>query len=559
MTTLAVRPRASADGGPPADPTVDQPSGTRDDAARVRPRLSVSGRILLLVAVFAVVGIGLGVRSVSSMQVIAGGTTELARLQQEVGAPLARLERDQAEGVGVVAQVAAMSSGRMQERWLERLAEVDRAVAADVAAVTGAGGADLAGWPEFVAAYDRFLQVRDDRLVPAARSSDPLTYSRVLTEEAEPLVDAYREHLTAAQEDLGAQMASGARASAERADLALRVLLVALTVTITGVVVLGLRTARGIRRGTAQVQRALDALADGDLTVEPDVRSHDELGRMAASLSRAQGALRRTLADVAQRSATLAGTAADLSRAAGEVTDAAEESRVRTGSAARSAEDVSGHVAAVAAGAEQMGASIRDISRSAGEAASVAAGAVGSARSAADAVAELGRSSAEIGEMARVITAIAEQTNLLALNATIEAARAGEAGRGFAVVAGEVKELARSSARAAEDVARRVATNADRTGAAVELIGDVSAVIATMHDHQLTIAGAVEQQTATTAEITRAVADAAAGSQEIARALGGIADGAATATTVAGGVHDGSGDVARMSRELDEAVAAFRF
>jgi methyl-accepting chemotaxis protein len=519
----------------------------------------VSGRILLLVAVFAVVGIGLGVRSVSSMQVIAGGTTELARFQQEVGAPLARLERDQAEGVGVVAQVAAMSSGRVQERWLERLAEIDRDVADDVAAVAAAGGDGLAGWTDFVTAYQRFLQVRDDRLVPAARSADPLTYSRVLADEAQPLVDAYRDHLATAREDLGVQTAARAEASAARADLALRVLLVALTVTISGVVVLGLRTAQGIRRGTAQVQRSLDAMAEGDLTVAPDVRTRDELGRMAASLTRAQAALCRTLGDVAGRSADLAGTAAGLSRSAGDVTDTAEESRARTGSAAQSAQDVSGHVAAVAAGAEQMGSSIREISRSADEAAAVASDAVTSARSAAEAVAELGRSSAEIAEMARVITAIAEQTNLLALNATIEAARAGEAGRGFAVVAGEVKELARSSARAAEDVARRVATNADRTDAAVALIGAVSAVIGTVHDHQLTIAGAVEQQTATTAEITRAVADAAAGSRDIARALGGIADGAATATALAGGVRSGSGDVARMSRELDDAVGAFRF
>ena len=131
-------------------------------------------------------------------------------------------------------------------------------------------------------------------------------------------------------------------------------------------------------------------------------------------------------------------------------------------------------------------------------------------------VAQLGSSSEEIGNVVKVITSIAEQTNLLALNATIEAARAGEAGKGFAVVAGEVKELAQETARATEDIARRVEAIQSDTQGAVAAMGRSRSIIASINDYQLTIASAVEEQTATTQEMSRNVTQAATGSGEIA-------------------------------------------
>src|SRR5690606_26053119 len=123
----------------------------------------------------------------------------------------------------------------------------------------------------------------------------------------------------------------------------------------------------------------------------------------------------------------------------------------------------------------------------------------------------LSESSAQIGEVIDVITSIAAQTNLLALNATLEAARAGEAGKGFAVVANEVKELAKQTSLATDEIGTRIAAIQRDSSGAVEAIGRIQEVIARVADLQTTIASAVEEQTATTNEISRSVTDAARG------------------------------------------------
>jgi len=169
----------------------------------------------------------------------------------------------------------------------------------------------------------------------------------------------------------------------------------------------------------------------------------------------------------------------------------------------------------------------------------------------------LGTSSQEIGDVVKAITSIAEQTNLLALNATIEAARAGEAGKGFAVVASEVKDLAQETARATEDIARRVEAIQADTAGAVSAISEISEIIASINDYQLTIASAVEEQTATTNEMSRSVAEAATGTGEIATNITGVAEAASksteTVTQMGGVVHE----LSCLAEDLRVRVAQF--
>ena len=268
--------------------------------------------------------------------------------------------------------------------------------------------------------------------------------------------------------------------------------------------------------------------------------------------------LREVMSLVANNATALGGSAEELSAVSTEMSATAEDTSVQANVVSAAAEQVSMNMQTVADGVEEMGASVREIAGNAHEAAKVAQQAVQVAETTNATIAKLGESSNDIGKVIKVITSIAEQTNLLALNATIEAARAGDAGKGFAVVANEVKELAKETSKATEDIGHKIeAIQADTRGA-IETINQISQIIDRINGISNTIASAVEEQTATTNEISRNVHEAAKGSGEIAQNITSVAKAAQSTTQGAGNTHQAAAELSRMAAELQQLVCRYR-
>lgn len=311
----------------------------------------------------------------------------------------------------------------------------------------------------------------------------------------------------------------------------------------------------------AKVEIVLDVVqsaVDGDFTREITVSGDDAVGQLAGGLSSLLGTLRESMSTIGQTADALGVAAEQLTILSQGMGDGASVTSDKAASASASSSEVSASIQTVASAAEEMTASIREIAQNATEAASVATGAVGVASQAQDTVASLGESSAEIGQVIKVITSIAQQTNLLALNATIEAARAGDAGKGFAVVANEVKELAKETAKATEDIGRKIEAIQGDTSGAVSAIAEISEVIGRINDIQTTIASAVEEQTATTNEIARSVTEAAGGANGITDDISQVASAADDTRQGAQNTLQSATELSTMAAELKAQVGRFR-
>jgi len=415
------------------------------------------------------------------------------------------------------------------------------------------------GWDEYFAITDTMIA----QLVTDTPATTAEAY-RLLNEDLDTAWSELLDDTDALRVLVEERVADLADSSASAAALSTTVIVVIGAASIVLAVLLGIAVTRSIVRPLGRAVTALEAMADGDLTVPPTEGTHgprgrDEVAQMATALTTAQASLRGALSEVSRTATTVTDAASDLGTSGVAVRDAVDGVSSQAGVVAAAAEQVSRNIQSVAAGAEQMGASIREIAQSANDAATASTEAVTQARTTSATVTELGESAREIGDVVRAITSIAEQTNLLALNATIEAARAGEAGKGFAVVAGEVKELAQESARAADDITRRITANQEQTDRAVTAIGEITSTVARINDYQLTIASAVEEQTATTNEMSRSVAEAATGASEIAATIGGVAAASATSAGVVADMTSSVQGVAQMGGDLRESVARFTY
>ena len=318
------------------------------------------------------------------------------------------------------------------------------------------------------------------------------------------------------------------------------------------------REAEELNRKVESILTVVSAASEGDLTREVEIQGDDPIGKMGQGLAKFFKDLRDSMGEIANTSHTLASSSEELTSVSQEMAGNANETSNQAGVVSAASEEISRNIQTVATGTEEMNASILEISRNAGQAASVAQQAVVVAENTTTTVGKLGDSSAEIGEVIKVITSIAEQTNLLALNATIEAARAGEAGKGFAVVANEVKELAKETGKATEEISQKIQAIQSDTSNAVKAIGEISQIINEINDISNTIASSVEEQTATTSEMGRNVTQAAQGSGEISTNIEGVARAANDTTSGVNQTQTAANELAKMASDLQKLVQRFK-
>ncbi|GGD21533.1 methyl-accepting chemotaxis protein [Nocardioides daphniae] len=478
-------------------------------------------------------------------------TEKLGRLQEAIGVIHALDTRSSELKVDGLKAAVYADNARFAQDVVDDSAKITALVAElealDLEADEETTAAFKQAWVGYTTTISEFVEL--------AIADRPAAVRRV--DEVQVANDAIDEVLSATIETIRASVEQKTAEAESTRTTVQTWLVVVVLATLLVMVGLAVAIARTIVRPLDDTVAALTRFAGGDLSQRVPERSTAEFGQLERALNQAIDSTDRVVGNVADSAQALATAATEMSSSALQISAGAGQTAAQAGLVSAASAEVSRNVQTVAAGSEQMTASIREIAHSANEAARVASDGVRTVESTNATVAKLGESSQEIGNVVKVITSIAEQTNLLALNATIEAARAGEAGKGFAVVANEVKELAQETARATEDIARRVETIQSDTTGAVAAIGEIDAIIRSINDYQLTIASAVEEQTATTNEMSRNVADAATGADQITDNIVGVAQAAESTREGVEQTEVATQDLARMSADLQSQIGHF--
>lgn len=393
-------------------------------------------------------------------------------------------------------------------------------------------------------------------------------------------------HLEFSKEQINSMLAQARALYQSGSDRVTMIVVAANVVAAVLVVISALIISNRIARPVRKAVDVLKEVAKGDFTGRLEISGKDEIAELALALDSTTQTLRKTVTSIRDHAQTLVSASSTLSTTADQLASGAEETTAQSTTVASTAEEMSksmNHMAAsteemstnvktVAAAIEEMTASIGEVAKNAEQAAGVAERASQLAAASNETIGQLGTAADEIGKVIQVIQDIAEQTNLLALNATIEAARAGEAGKGFAVVATEVKELAKQTAEATEDIRRRIEGIQSSTGSVVGAIGEISGVINKVNEVSRTIASAVEEQTITTKEIAQNVSQTAAAaetvaksvnesataSHEITKNIAGVDQAAREAAQGAAQTQAAGSELSKLAEELQTLVGQFK-
>jgi methyl-accepting chemotaxis protein len=403
-----------------------------------------------------------------------------------------------------------------------------------------------------------YLAIVSDKYIPLIQQGNADAAEKVRIAELVPVFDLHKTAVDDFVKLMTAQKTT-AEANAQSMVSSRSVMLTVVALAAIGIV-LGfcLVIAKGILTPLNAIVDVLRDVSTGNLTHRLQITGTDEISQMGTALNDTVDNLSRIMTQINDDAKVLSSASEELSTTSQQLGANSQQTTTQAAAVSAAAEQVSQNVQTVSTATEQMSSSIKEISKNASEAAEVASSAARLAGTTTATMTKLSESSAEIGNVIKVITSIAGQTNLLALNATIEAARAGEAGKGFAVVANEVKELAKETAKATEDIGNKVEAIQNDAKGAVQAIDEITTVIGRINDIQNTIASAVEEQTGTTNEISRNISQTAKGSSDIASNITGVASAATETQHSANASRKAAEELSKLAVRLGSVVSQFK-
>ncbi len=403
-----------------------------------------------------------------------------------------------------------------------------------------------------------FYKIRDEQFLPLIQAGKKAEAKALAAGSMKVVYEAHRQAIDKVVA-LSTEHNSAYEASANGLIKKRTLMLTLLGFFILVVNVFGFVTMRKvIAQQLKELLAALNALGEGNLTYKLNMVEGSEFGKIGKSLNRGMEKVADTIKTIRHNADLLSGYAQNMLKENLEIGSSIQKISSQAKHVSDNAEQVGRDSQTLAAGTEEMTASIKEISRNTSSASEVVSGMVSKLQLTDTGVTKLRESSEQIGQFITEITAIAEQTNLLALNATIEAARAGESGKGFAVVASEVKELAKATAKASDEIIRRITVIQSDTQGAANNIRDIRLIVGNVHDYQSSIASAVEEQSVTTSEMSGNINASAQNSIEIANTVTALAESMGDTAKGAEKNSEAAKKLTAMATELKTLVGQFQ-